>query len=58
MSRPKKEARPGPKLAAVKAVMDRITEEKMKENEEARKKKEVRVCVCLSEVRFSSLHAV
>lgn len=63
MSRPKKEIRPGPKVAAVKAVIDRLTSEKVKENEEARKKKEV--CVCLSsllpcpiEAKYSKVSSV
>lgn len=40
LSRPKKEARPGPKVEAVKAVIDKMVMDKHKENEEARKKKE------------------
>ncbi|MPC18383.1 Protein SPT2 [Portunus trituberculatus] len=40
LSRPKKEARPGPKVEAVKAVIDKIVTDKQKENEVARKKKE------------------
>ena len=52
LSRPKKEARPGPKVEAVKAVIDKIVTDKQKENEEARKKKEASwlcTCVCAAE---------
>ncbi|KAK8738597.1 hypothetical protein OTU49_003957 [Cherax quadricarinatus] len=40
VSRPKKVERPAPKLEAIKAVLSRKEELKLKENEEARRKKE------------------